>query len=618
MIDIQRRCWALCLCCMVACQVHALEIWPRLRILVDEGAYTPAQAWDKSQGGTALQLQHAHQVLGPANSKAHWAAWSMTATDFEHLNLWLSLQSPTQDHSALWIKQGDAPWQFQADMNSQSHAWGEGYLMPTWLLNGSGVDRLDLLLRTEGPNRVQFPLVVHTPLQYLLRQQRMVLFMGAVLAVPMVVMLYALCLIRSLNNPRLPLFLGMAACELSAAMWVSGLLSLLWPSLSRLQAAWLGSASYWMLFVLSIFHAQSFLNSRKYHPDLHALLRAAAWLWLVAVPLCAWWFPEWLRALLLWGGSLHAAGMACLAWLHWRQSRNSSNAMYLGVWMVYLSSVLVYWMYRWLEWPLFTTLGVQFVQGAAVATLLGLSASLQVIDERQQLEQGMLLTQSRARWYAAAQHDLWQPLQSIQLYVQAMLTLPKEAHPMLVNGLQLASQSVDDFMSHLRFVADGTTESTAPQRSQIQIHTLLSPLVEEFRPMAQMRHVVLRYRPSKAWVHIDPNAVKRMVRNLLSNALHYTPAGGRVLLTCQTRASVLWLLCIDNGLGMSAAEMEDCFKAFTRFDQQGPNINNLGLGLFSVKQLALQQQLPTRLQSLQGKGTLVGFGMPLADQPLDA
>lgn len=314
---------------------------------------------------------------------------------------------------------------------------------------------------------------------------------------------------------------------------------------------------------------------------------------------------------LLANGSFHALAMIHVAWIYWRQDKSSANALFLGVWLVYLSSVVVYWMYRWLEWPLFTTLGVQFVQGAAVATLLGLSACLQVFKERQQLQQHVLVAKAKERWYAATQHDLWQPLQSVQLYAQALLEAPVHQRKTLINGLRLASQSIDDFMNQLRFLVDGDASPTGGLSTQtVEVHALLAALVSEFMPLAQMRHVLLRYRPCHAKVVIDQRAVQRMVRNLLTNALHYTPAGGRVLLTCQKRAEVLWLLCIDNGVGMSKAQMDACFEAFTRFDQNHQT-NKLGLGLFSFKQLAMQHQMPTRLQSVQGKGTLVGFGMPL-------
>ena len=606
--------------CMGGAHAQSIDLWPRLRIVSEANhSFTPDQAWREAQSPSVLRLMHANQVVGAANSPPHWAAWSLSPQEFEQQAMWLSLQSPTQDHSALWVRQGSGPWQPLQELRMQVHGPGEGYLWPTWTLRNTSSKGMDVLLRIEGPNRVQFPLVMDSQVHFLFRQQRIMLFMGAVLAVPLVVMFFALSLIRSLQNPRLLLFLGMGLAELIAASWVSGWLTLMWPMLSRSQAAWIGSSGYWLLFVLSVFHAQSFLNTRQSNPKRHMQLQILACLWLCVVPLFAGFWPAWLRALLLWGGSLHALFMLSLAGTHWRQKATWPTALYAGVWLVYASSVLVYWLYRVFEWPLFTTLGIQFVQGALVATLLGLSASMQVIGERQQLQAAMVLSRARAHWFAAMQHDLWQPLQSIQLYAQSLLKAPVEQQALLLNGLQLASESVDDFMGQLRYFAEGTCATpTTPGDREVQIHDVLAPLVNECRPLAQMRHLVLSYRPSHAWVRVEPRAVQRMVRNLLTNALHYTPAGGRVLLACQKRGDRLWLLCIDNGLGMSQAQMDSSFQAFNAVQGSPAHAHKLGLGLFSVKQLAVQLQMPTRLQSTPGKGTLVGFGMPLANKPLES
>jgi hypothetical protein len=120
------------------------------------------------------------------------------------------------------------------------------------------------------------------------------------------------------------------------------------------------------------------------------------------------------------------------------------------MWLVYVTSVVVYWLYRVFEWPLFTTLGVQFVQGAVMASLMGWSACLQVIQQRMDLQRSVGISQARHRWYAAAQHDLWQPLQSLQLFAKALLKASPQKRSSLVAAMQLASQAVDDFMQHLR------------------------------------------------------------------------------------------------------------------------------------------------------------------------
>ena len=403
----------------------------------------------------------------------------------------------------------------------------------------------------------------------------------------------------------------MALCEIVCASWISGLLCLLWPDLSRAQAAVVGSFSYWVLFVASIHHAQLFLSTAQRHPMAHQCLKLGAWLWYLLVPLCAWLQPSWLRTLLLVGGSVHATCMLGLAWRSWRLSPSTQRALFASMWLVYVTSVVVYWLYRVFEWPLFTTLGVQFVQGAVMASLMGWSACLQVIQQRMDLQRSVGISQARHRWYAAAQHDLWQPLQSLQLFAKALLKASPQKRSSLVAAMQLASQAVDDFMQHLRYWADEEppVHPVNHRTQDLWVADLLRPLVDEFQPLASMRHVVLRHPPCRARVRVNLQAAQRMLRNLLSNALQYTPAGGRVLLGCKRQGSLLWILCMDNGSGMNSQAAQDCFNAFTRLAPDDEGVHHLGLGLFSVKQLALQHQMPTRLHSVEGRGTVIGFGV---------
>jgi signal transduction histidine kinase len=376
----------------------------------------------------------------------------------------------------------------------------------------------------------------------------------------------------------------------------------------------LGSFSYWVLFVVSIHHARAFLNTSEQRPQADKVLQAGAWLWSIAVPVCYWLQPDWLRSLLLIGGTVHACAMLLLAWHSKQQQASTALTLFASMWLVYVTSVVVYWLYRVFEWPLFTTLGVQFVQGALMASLMGWSACLQVVEQRMDLQRRVGISQARHRWFAAAQHDLWQPLQSMQLFARALLQVSPEKRPGLVASMQLASQSVDDYMQHLRYWADEdkAVESARLPMQTLTANDLLQPLVNEFAALAQMRFVSLRSPACRAQVRVNQLAVQRMVRNLLANALQYTSAGGRVLLGCKRQGNLLWLLCVDNGSGMNSMEAQACFNAFTRLKSDDEGVHHLGLGLFSVKLLAQENQMPTRLHSTEGRGTVVGFGMRLA------
>jgi signal transduction histidine kinase len=168
-------------------------------------------------------------------------------------------------------------------------------------------------------------------------------------------------------------------------------------------------------------------------------------------------------------------------------------------------------------------------------------------------------------------------------------------------------------MQHLRYWADEdkAVESARLPMQTLTANDLLQPLVHEFAALAQMRFVSLRSPACRAQVRVNQLAVQRMVRNLLANALQYTSAGGRVLLGCKRQGNLLWLLCVDNGSGMNSMEAQACFNAFTRLKSDDEGVHHLGLGLFSVKLLAQENNMPTRLHSIEGRGTVVGFGMAL-------
>jgi signal transduction histidine kinase len=606
--------WALLLCTGYASadtQASASPLWSQLRIAVDHAAqFTPDQAWARTQANDAITLQQPNQVVAAPNAPPHWAGFRWPKAQPDSDALWLSLKSPTQDHSQVWVRVGDQAWQAWPDMQQSQQGT---YLFPVWILPTQTHDNIDVLVRLQGVNRIQFPLDLQTPARFVQQHWRLVLLMGAVLAVPLLLVLYALSLMSHIKSRILSLFVLMAVCEIICASWISGLLCLIWPDLTRAQAAMLGSFSYWVLFVVSIHHARAFLNTSEQRPRADKVLQAGAWLWSISVPVCFWLQPDWLRSLLLIGGTVHACAMLLLAWHSKQQQASTALTLFASMWLVYVTSVVVYWLYRVFEWPLFTTLGVQFVQGALMASLMGWSACLQVVEQRMDLQRRVGISQARHRWFAAAQHDLWQPLQSMQLFARALLQVSPEKRPGLVASMQLASQSVDDYMQHLRYWADEdkAVESARLPMQTLTANDLLQPLVHEFAALAQMRFVSLRSPPCRAQVRVNQLAVQRMVRNLLANALQYTSAGGRVLLGCKRQGNLLWLLCVDNGSGMNSMEAQACFNAFTRLKSDDEGVHHLGLGLFSVKLLAQENNMPTRLHSIEGRGTVVGFGMAL-------
>ena len=422
------------------------------------------------------------------------------------------------------------------------------------------------------------------------------------------IVVYVLTLLRVVGDQSIPLFLAIAACEMLGAAWVSGLLTTLVPWISRATAGWLGWGGYVVMLGLTCWHAQIFMGTARYDPWAHRVLKVCKWFWLIAVPLSAVYQPNTSRLTLLLGGVLHAILLTLFSVRGYIRKPRPHMALFIGVWCVYLASGVLYILYRVLHLPVYLTLMVNYIQGSLVAALLGWAVCVQVIARRQKLLAQIDQAHERANLYAAAQHDLWQPLQSVQRYTHALTEADESQRQKILLHIGAALRAVNDFMFTLRDLWIPVPAKTLVSHN-IQLNELLHALVEEYRPLAQMKHINLRYRPTHRALHTHEPYLQRIVRNLITNALRYTPPGGRVLLSCRQRGEVTWLLCIDTGEGMSPEQAQKCFEAFTRFGDTQRIPEGMGLGLFSVRQLAMALRGQTYLKSREGHGTVIGVGL---------
>jgi signal transduction histidine kinase len=137
--------------------------------------------------------------------------------------------------------------------------------------------------------------------------------------------------------------------------------------------------------------------------------------------------------------------------------------------------------------------------------------------------------------------------------------------------------------------------------------------VDEQAGRAFSRHLTLHLLPSApAPVAADPMAVRRIVSNLLSNALTYTPEGGKVAVSISEDAGAVSIAVADNGGGFSGPERNAAGIAFRRFERAGVSTGT-GLGLAIVVALARRMGGALRLESEPGNGTSAELRLPKAN-----
>jgi two-component system CheB/CheR fusion protein len=228
-------------------------------------------------------------------------------------------------------------------------------------------------------------------------------------------------------------------------------------------------------------------------------------------------------------------------------------------------------------------------------------------------------TKAKSRFLAAASHDLRQPLQSMAL-LHKLLARPKRS----AEGVRLAKlldQTLNSMTAMLESMLDVNRIETGivrPEMRPIPIAPLMQRLAEEYAPHCGLKGLRLHSVPCKAWVQTDPQLLEQILRNLLSNALKYTPRGG-ILMGCRRRGALLTIIVCDSGIGITEAERTTIFDPYRQgegalsFGEHG-----LGLGLSIVQRLAKLLDHPITLRSTPGKGSAFMLTLPVVEPVADA
>jgi two-component system CheB/CheR fusion protein len=220
----------------------------------------------------------------------------------------------------------------------------------------------------------------------------------------------------------------------------------------------------------------------------------------------------------------------------------------------------------------------------------------------------------KSRFLAVASHDLRQPLQSLTL-IQEMLRQSVDDHKAQEQigrfGLLLdAMTGMLNSLLDINQIESGVIEVSA---SPFTLASLFKRLSEEFAPLAEAQGLQLRVMPSTATVLSDPRLLEAAVRNLLANAIKYTPPGGRILLGCRHSGAVLRIEVWDTGIGITPDQLGPIFDEFYQVDNLASSRGRgFGLGLTIVRELGLLLGHAVTVQSRPDKGSVFAITVPHA------
>ncbi|MDP1750256.1 MAG: NahK/ErcS family hybrid sensor histidine kinase/response regulator [Reyranella sp.] len=220
----------------------------------------------------------------------------------------------------------------------------------------------------------------------------------------------------------------------------------------------------------------------------------------------------------------------------------------------------------------------------------------------------------KTRFIAAASHDLLQPLHAARLFTAAMID--RDPGNDLGGKIDTSLGAVESLLDALLDISKLDAGAFKPEKRPFALQPLFESLATAFAPVAARRGVELVVVPTQAFVSTDPAFLRRILQNLLSNALRYGQAEGRlprVLLGCRRAGEELRIEVKDNGPGIAPDKQAVIFDEFVRLqpeDDAPREERGLGLGLAIVDRVARMLDLPVALASAPGRGSTFSVTVP--------
>jgi signal transduction histidine kinase/CheY-like chemotaxis protein len=224
-------------------------------------------------------------------------------------------------------------------------------------------------------------------------------------------------------------------------------------------------------------------------------------------------------------------------------------------------------------------------------------------------------TRSKTKFFAAASHDLRQPLQAIGIYCSLLKKRAQGPLEPLAKNLSSAVDSLSKLVEELLEISRLDAGAIQPRLQQVLLDEMLAQIAQEFTPLAHGKGLELRLRKPPLAIESDPVLLARVLRNLLGNAIRYTSKGA-VLLAARPRGGLVSIEVWDTGPGIKQGELSRVFDEFYRGESaKGEPVGGFGLGLSIVRRICNVLGHPLIVTTRPGSGTVFRVETPLSALP---
>ena len=224
---------------------------------------------------------------------------------------------------------------------------------------------------------------------------------------------------------------------------------------------------------------------------------------------------------------------------------------------------------------------------------------------------------AKSRFFAAASHDLRQPLHALSLFVAALKMRNQQPEAqILIDNIEASTAAMELLFNALLDISRLDAGTIEVHPVHFSLRKMLLDIDQQFSALAAEKQLRLHFRPCDVTLYSDPLLIERILVNLISNAIHYTDDGG-VLVACRRRGHMIRLSVIDTGRGIPLDQQESVFQEFVQLHNLARDRNKgLGLGLAIVSRLGRLLGHRVYLRSRPQHGSMFSIDVPCGNAQL--
>jgi signal transduction histidine kinase len=224
--------------------------------------------------------------------------------------------------------------------------------------------------------------------------------------------------------------------------------------------------------------------------------------------------------------------------------------------------------------------------------------------------------QAQLHFLSAVAHDLRTPLSALRTATTMGLRHDEESAEPARRSFQLVARQVEKLECLVGDLLEVSTTEAGGMRMRLRpcdLGTLVRDTVALFSSTGRGHELALRVPEEPLHVRCDSSRLAQVLNNLVSNAIKYSPEGGRIEVSIEREAQEALVSVSDEGMGMSDEQLEEIFDPFSRLPRSAQSVSGVGMGLWISKRIVDAHGGSIEVESAPDHGSRFTVRLPLGE-----